>query len=416
MASSQNRKKSFTESIKNGIRKLSGNSKMMIPDRSNGDQYHYIHNFAQVTDKDCLKFDTENDKIYRDHLKLFNKTNEKLETLRSPMRIDNKPSPPPRPNNYERLCEWRRQNVKYSAHDQSLSLLYLIAKGHYIKFPSSKVLGIQPYQTIKEAEKMATISDESMEYVVIDFLDNLNLKPAIRSGSLDNLLHDNKTLKRQISNSNSNSKSRKRSNTIPGCWLDNENDDIDNSIDLERSYGIRGRRINITKDLETNDISENNDNINNSRSESHSNKEKNMTTTTSTNNTPNLINVTNFHLPKDMLKETDTDSNSKEIINNQMKCAKPEHHDIDDKVQYFDNMNCYHPRNPNEFERNRRQSYSGYNNQNNQNNQYRPSRNQYPELELEQDFRRLENYNMGSSAASAPPMYNEQFINHNEKK
>ena len=401
MTSFQNRKKSFTESIKNKIRKLSGNSKMMIPDRSNGDQYHYIHNFSQVNDKDCLKFDTENDKIYRHHLKLFNKTNEKLETLRSPMRIDNKPSPPPRPNNYERLCEWRRQNVKYSAHDQSLSLLYLIAKGHYIKFPSSKILGIQPYQTIKEADKIASISDESMEYVVIDFLDNLNLKRENRSGSLDNLLHNNKILKRQVSNS------RKRSNTIPGYCV------MDDTIDLERSYSIRGKRINITKDLETNDITENNDNINNSASESHSNKEKNITTTTSTNNTPNLINVTNFHLPKNILKERETDSNSKEIINNQMKCAKPEHHDIDEKVQYFDNMNCYHPRNPNEFERNRRKSYLGYNNQN---NQYRPYGNQYPELELEADFGRVKNYNIGSPPASAPPMYNEQFINHNEKK
>lgn len=400
MTSFQNRKKSFTESIKNKIRKLSGNSKMMIPDRSNGDQYHYIHNFSQVNDKDCLKFDTENDKIYRHHLKLFNKTNEKLETLRSPMRIDNKPSPPPRPNNYERLCEWRRQNVKYSAHDQSLSLLYLIAKGHYIKFPSSKILGIQPYQTIKEADKIASISDESMEYVVIDFLDNLNLKRENRSGSLDNLLHNNKILKRHISNSNS----RKRSNTIPGYCV------MDDTIDLERSYSIRGKRINITKDLETNDITENNDNINNSRSESHSNKEKNITTTTSTNNTPNLINVTNFHLPKNILKERETDSNSKEIINNQMKCAKPEHHDIDEKVQYFDNMNCYHPRNPNEY---RRKSYLGYNNQN---NQYRPYGNQYPELELEADFGRVKNYNIGSPPASAPPMYNEQFINHNEKK
>lgn len=400
MTSFQNRKKSFTESIKNGIRKLSGNRKMMIPDRSNGDQYYYIHNFSQVNDKDCLKFDTENDKIYRHHLKLFNKTNEKLETLRSPMRIDNKPSPPPRPNNYERLCEWRRQNVKYSAHDQSLSLLYLIAKGHYIKFPSSKVLGIQPYQTIKEANKIASISDESMEYVVIDFLDNLNLKRENRSGSLDNLLHNNKILKRQISNS------RKRSNTIPGYCV------IDDSIDLERSYA---RRINITKDLETNDITENNDNINNSRSESHSNKEKNMSITTSTNNTPNLINVTNFHLPKNILKEPEpeTDSNPTELLNNQMKCDRPEHHDIGEKVQYFDNMNCYHPKNPNEYRRNRRQSYLGYHNQN---NQYRPSVNQYQELELEPDFGRVENYNIGSPSASAPPMYNEQFINHNEKK
>ena len=39
------------------------------PDRSNGDQYYYITDFNQVTDKDCINYDKLNDKIYLDNLR-----------------------------------------------------------------------------------------------------------------------------------------------------------------------------------------------------------------------------------------------------------------------------------------------------------------------------------------------------------
>ena len=295
------RKRSFGNSLK-GIKHLFS-SRMPIPDRSNGDQYHYIHNFAQSTDKECLRYDKENEKIYRDHIRAFNEFNSMLAKQNLPMRIEDKPISPKRPNNYERLCEWRRQNVKKSVQDQSVALLYLIANNVSIKFPSSKCEGIQPYEALVEAEKLSLLDDKTMEVVVVEFLDKLSLNTS-RKNSLDKLFLE------QYGN---------KSNSMRNTWID---------VDTQSNKNYIGLNYDDISKFDTNDNRLDN-------RQSHSNKERNTSTTTNTTNTttPNLINVTNFHLPK--LEQDD----------NNMKCEKPEHHQIPEKIQFFENSSKFTPKN-----------------------------------------------------------------------
>lgn len=152
---------------------LSFRKKKNTPDRSNGDQYFYITNFEQTSEKECLEFDKLNEQIYYNNLKLFNDTNKKL--ANTPFKLMENPHPPSRPNNYERLYLWRQRNIKLSVHDQSLAIVYLLSKGINIKFPDSKDDGIEPFEAIKVAETIALEKSENMMRVVIDYLTSLNL-------------------------------------------------------------------------------------------------------------------------------------------------------------------------------------------------------------------------------------------------
>tara|TARA_Y100000389_G_C17448334_1_gene513028 strand:+ start:353 stop:1327 length:975 start_codon:yes stop_codon:yes gene_type:complete len=131
------------------------------PDRSNGDQYYYITDFNQVTDKDCINYDKANEKIYMDNLKLFNDINKKLR--KSIIQVTEKPKPPPRPNNYERLFLWRQRNIKLSVEDQTIAILYLLSKNINIRLPNSNEgneNSIEPWEAINRSE---IISNELRE-------------------------------------------------------------------------------------------------------------------------------------------------------------------------------------------------------------------------------------------------------------
>ena len=84
----------------NSLRRNSISSKN-LPRRSNGDQYYYVKDFEQSNEKKCKKLDKLNNSIYEKNLDIFNDTNKKLEN--TPLKIETKPKPPPRPNNYEKL-------------------------------------------------------------------------------------------------------------------------------------------------------------------------------------------------------------------------------------------------------------------------------------------------------------------------
>ena len=149
------------------------NKKNIIPDRTNGDQYYYIHEFEQADDKICIQYDKRNEEIYQKNLKLFNNINKKL--VNTPFNIDNKPAPPKRPSNYERLHLWKKRNIKISAHNQSVSILYLLANNINIKI-DDKNNGVEPYEAVSIAEKMAIDKNENMSNVVKSFLERFNLQ------------------------------------------------------------------------------------------------------------------------------------------------------------------------------------------------------------------------------------------------
>lgn len=143
------------------------------PNRSNGDQYYYITDFNQVSDKDCINFDKANDKIYMDNLKLFNDINKKLRN--SIIKVTEKPKPPSRPNNYERLFIWRQRNIKLSVEDQTIAILYLLSKNINIKLPNSfNENGIEPWEAIYKAEEISKQLQENKNTIAISYLNLIN--------------------------------------------------------------------------------------------------------------------------------------------------------------------------------------------------------------------------------------------------
>ena len=151
--------------IFNSFKKTSNN----IPERINGDQYFYIHEFEQADDKLCIHYDKRNEEIFQKNLKIYNNINKQL--VNTPFNIDNKPNAPRRPNNYERLNLWRKRNVKISAHYQTLSILYLLANNIKIK-TNDYCNGVEPYEAVNIAEKLSIEKNDNINNIINIYLNN----------------------------------------------------------------------------------------------------------------------------------------------------------------------------------------------------------------------------------------------------
>lgn len=177
-----------------------------IPDRTNGDQYYYVHEFEQADEKLCIQYDKRNEEIYQKNLKIFNDINKKL--INTPFNIDNKPEPPKRPTNYERLHLWKKRNIKISAHNQTIAVLYLMANNINIKL-NDYDNGVEPFEAVNIAEKMAMDKNENMFNVVNSFLPSLNLNNDIhnkykKQENIYNIEYPLSNLNNKLSNSEPN--------------------------------------------------------------------------------------------------------------------------------------------------------------------------------------------------------------------
>lgn len=131
-----------------------------IPKRENGDNYYYVVNFEQTNEKECREFDKTNDAIYSKYLSIYNKIEKQLENC--PFNLDKKPTPPKKPNNYEKLIKWRENNIEKNVRIQSLSLLYLISKNYKISLNYEEER-ISPHEVIKIAN---TISNNNLDLII----------------------------------------------------------------------------------------------------------------------------------------------------------------------------------------------------------------------------------------------------------
>ena len=119
-----------------------------IPIRENGDNYYYVTNFEQTTEKECKDFDKTNRTIYEKYLSIYNKIEKQLENC--PFKLDKKPQPPESPTNLERLVRWKQNNIEKNVRLQSISLIYLLSKNIKISL-DYKEDGILPYEIIERA-------------------------------------------------------------------------------------------------------------------------------------------------------------------------------------------------------------------------------------------------------------------------
>ena len=245
-----------------------------LPKRSNGDQYYYVKDFEQANEKKCKKLDKLNYLIYEKNLDIFNRTNKKLQD--TPLKIENKPIPPPKPNNYENLLLFRQRNVFKSVNDQTLAVLFLLSRGFQFKFDKNPN-GIEPYLALDIMEKIIRQGKEDVDiFLEIKEFQNklLNNQKNIFKINNDNNVEDINIKKSPSNNS----------------LKDNEN-----LIFFTKTL----RELNNTVSIENNKISDN-----------------------KVDNKISKINILNILQRKNS--------------NNKFECSNPEHHNIDEKICHYE--------------------------------------------------------------------------------
>ena len=121
-----------------------------IPIRDNGDNYYYVTNFEQTTEKECKEFDKTNRIIYEKYVSTYKKIEKQLENC--PFKLDKSPQPPESPTNLERFVNWKRNNIERNVRLQTISVIYLLSKNYNISLNHSDD-GVLPYNIINEANR-----------------------------------------------------------------------------------------------------------------------------------------------------------------------------------------------------------------------------------------------------------------------
>tara|TARA_B110000261_G_C13015081_1_gene329696 strand:- start:54 stop:737 length:684 start_codon:yes stop_codon:yes gene_type:complete len=114
--------------------------------------YNILNINENTKDKDCINADTNNEKKYQSVMKKAGQTSKLWDNTGVTMNID-VPSPP-KPNNYDRLLDFRKKNVLRPSIQQSNATIYLYNKGY--------VLGkdYEAYQAIEIHNKLINIEEE----------------------------------------------------------------------------------------------------------------------------------------------------------------------------------------------------------------------------------------------------------------
>ena len=252
-----------------------------LPKRSNGDQYYYVKDFEQANEKKCKKLDKLNYLIYEKNLDIFNKTNKRLQD--TPLKIENKPTPPPKPNNYENLLLFRQRNVLKSVNDQTLAVIFLLSRGFQFKFDKNPK-GIEPYLALDIMEKIIRQGKEDVD--IFEEIKNFQKK-----------LFDNKDNILNLPENDSQDKTELFKGEIKKSPSNNSLKDNENLIFFTKTL----------RELNNNDVEYNNENKINKIND---------------NRVDNKINILNILNRKNS--------------NNKLECSNPEHHSIEEKIYHFD--------------------------------------------------------------------------------
>ena len=149
-----------------------------IPVRDNGDNYFYIENFEQTNEKECQEYDKYNQKIYQKYIKMYEKISKTLDDC--PFKLDRKPQPPKKPNNYEGLIKWRSMNISKNVSHQTICVLYLLSKGLYNLSLDFNTEGILPGDICDVAKKESNNNMEFMKHEAYKFLEKNKNDPQIK--------------------------------------------------------------------------------------------------------------------------------------------------------------------------------------------------------------------------------------------
>ena len=92
--------------------------------------YNILNINDSVKEKTCIQADKDNEKKYRQFVEKAQRTSQKWQNSGAKMNLE--VPKPPKPNNYERLIEFRQRNVLRPAIEQSKATLYLFKSGYQL--------------------------------------------------------------------------------------------------------------------------------------------------------------------------------------------------------------------------------------------------------------------------------------------
>ena len=117
--------------------------------------YDILNISENTKDKDCIAADKRNEKKYHETVEKIGNTTKKWEN--SGVTVNLQVPPPPQPNNYDRLLDYRKKHVLRPAIKQTEATIFLYQNGY--------VLGedYEAYQAIDIVEKLMNYNREKRE-------------------------------------------------------------------------------------------------------------------------------------------------------------------------------------------------------------------------------------------------------------
>ena len=132
---------------------------------NNLSSYHYIENFDNVTEDECLKIDSQNKEIYKKNMDLYEQISKRIENKNAMFKIDSPPMPPSEPNNYDRFISHRLRNVSRNVRYQTYAVNYLLNKGYKLIFTINHTKTeneFEPHEAIDICEKLETMTIDNI--------------------------------------------------------------------------------------------------------------------------------------------------------------------------------------------------------------------------------------------------------------
>jgi len=324
----KNKKKKDNTKIRTSSFKLKS-----IPVRENGDNYYYIENFEQATEKQCKEYDKLNQLIFQKYNGIYDKISNKLDDC--PFKLDKKPDPPKSPNNYESLIKWRAMNSLKNVSQQTIATLYLLKHSFNISLDFNKD-GIKPSEIIDVALKETNNDLEFMKQEGYDFLATIKKETE-------------KETEKSNTNKNTNirnfrSKSKQIGN-VSGCSRTDNLSSSSSSIEIDFGFNNSNYHKQIQPHTHTHTHTNNNQTNNNQTNNNQTNNNHTNNNHTNNNHIEKQISNVNLHMVhpnqyNNQPKEQPIQQSQQQTPyhNVQMKCERPEHHTMNEKVGHFNNL------------------------------------------------------------------------------
>ena len=93
-------------------------------------EYHYVQDFENTTEKQCKRYDKDNDAIYERNFALYTKTKKFLEKNNAIFKMEGPPVQPRVPSNYELYVIHQHRNSLTNNKIQTMAILFLLQRNY----------------------------------------------------------------------------------------------------------------------------------------------------------------------------------------------------------------------------------------------------------------------------------------------